>query len=89
MKKKCWRQIVFINLKFVFGPSGRTAEEKLLRKCPEHFKSDLNRVTIEGNEDYRLVLFFIKKGTKMPLHDHPNMAVYFKLMFGKQKKSRK
>ena len=40
-------------------------------------------MTIEGNEDYRLVLFFIKKGTVMPLHDHPNMSVYFMLMFGK------
>ena len=48
-----------------------------------HFQDTLNRVTIEGNEDYRLVLFFIKKGTVMPLHDHPNMSVYFKLMFGK------
>lgn len=49
---------------------------------PYHFQSALNRVTIEGNEDYRLVMFFIKKGTEMPLHDHPNMSVYFKLMFG-------
>jgi hypothetical protein len=48
-----------------------------------HFQKRLNRVTIEGNDDYRLVLFFIKKGTQMPLHDHPNMSVYFKLMFGK------
>lgn len=40
-------------------------------------------MTIEGNEDYRLVLFFIRKGTVMPLHDHPNMSVYFKLLFGK------
>ena len=40
-------------------------------------------MTIEGNDDYRLVMFFIKKGTVMPLHDHPNMSVYFKLMFGK------
>jgi len=40
-------------------------------------------VTISGNDDYRLVCFFIKKGMKMPLHDHPNMSVYFKLMFGK------
>jgi quercetin dioxygenase-like cupin family protein len=48
-----------------------------------HFQKDLNRVTIEGNDDYRLVLFFIKKGTVMPLHDHPNMSVYFKLMFGR------
>lgn len=50
---------------------------------PYHFQTKLNRVTIEGNEDYRLVLFFIKKGTQMPLHDHPNMSVFFKLMFGK------
>ena len=48
-----------------------------------HFQTNLNKVTIEGNEDYRLVLFFIKKGQVMPLHDHPNMSVYFKLMFGK------
>ena len=47
-----------------------------------HFKSQLNRVTIEANDDYRLVMFFIKKGTEMPLHDHPNMSVFFKLMFG-------
>lgn len=48
-----------------------------------HFQKKLNRVTIEGNDDYRLVLFFIKKGTEMPLHDHPNMSVYFKLLFGR------
>lgn len=48
-----------------------------------HFADKLNRVEIDANEDYRLVLFFIKKGTVMPLHDHPNMSVYFKLMFGK------
>ena len=60
------------------GISGHNAE---LDKY--HFQTELNRVTIEGNDDYRLVLFFIKKGTKMPLHDHPNMSVYFKLMFGK------
>jgi len=42
-------------------------------------------VTIDGesSEDYRLVLFFIKKGTRMPLHDHPNMSVFFRLLFGK------
>ena len=28
------------------------------------------------------MLFFIKKGTRMPLHDHPNMAVFFRLVFG-------
>ena len=47
-----------------------------------HFQEKLNRITISGNEDYRLVLFFIKKGTHMPLHDHPNMSVFFRLMFG-------
>eukprot|EP00353_Schmidingerella_taraikaensis_P007346 CAMPEP_0185584262 /NCGR_PEP_ID=MMETSP0434-20130131/31145_1 /TAXON_ID=626734 ORGANISM="Favella taraikaensis, Strain Fe Narragansett Bay" /NCGR_SAMPLE_ID=MMETSP0434 /ASSEMBLY_ACC=CAM_ASM_000379 /LENGTH=204 /DNA_ID=CAMNT_0028203901 /DNA_START=185 /DNA_END=799 /DNA_ORIENTATION=- len=53
--------------------------------CPYHFKGNLNRVTIDGidSEDYRLVLFFIKKGTRMPLHDHPNMSVFFRLVFGK------
>ncbi len=51
---------------------------------PYHFEGPLNRVTIEGedSEDFRLVLFFIKKGTRMPLHDHPNMAVFFRLLFG-------
>lgn len=50
---------------------------------PHYFQGKLNRVTIDGeSEDYRLVLFFIKKGTRMPLHDHPNMSVFFKLMFG-------
>lgn len=54
---------------------------------PYYFKGDLNRVTITGenSEDYRLVLFFIKKGTRMPLHDHPNMAVFFRLLFGELK----
>jgi len=28
-----------------------------------HFRAPLNRVTIDGNDDYRLVLFFIRKGT--------------------------
>ena len=40
-------------------------------------------MTIEGSEDYRLVLFFIKKGTRMPLHDHPNMCVFFRMLFGR------
>ena len=41
-------------------------------------------MTIDGehSEDYRLVLFFIKKGTRMPLHDHPNMSVFFRLLQG-------
>lgn len=50
---------------------------------PYHFKENLNRITIEGSDDYRLVLFFIKKGQKMPLHDHPNMCVFFRMLFGK------
>ena len=50
---------------------------------PYHFQERLNRITVEAADDYRLVLFFIKKGTKMPLHDHPNMCVFFRLMFGK------
>ena len=54
---------------------------------PYHFQGNLNRVTITGenSEDYRLVLFFIKKGTRMPLHDHPNMSVFFRLVFGQLK----
>jgi hypothetical protein len=40
-------------------------------------------MTVEGCEDYRLVVFFVKKGTVMPLHDHPNMCVFFRMMFGK------
>ena len=55
-------------------------------KGPEdeyHFQQRLNRITIEGSEDYRLVLFFIRKGTVMPLHDHPNMCVFFRMLFGK------
>ena len=52
-----------------------------------HFEGPLNRITIDGqnSEDYRLVLFFIKKGTRMPLHDHPNMSVFFRLLFGELK----
>jgi quercetin dioxygenase-like cupin family protein len=38
---------------------------------------------VETSEDYRLVLFFLKKGTKMPLHDHPNMCVFFRMLFGR------
>jgi quercetin dioxygenase-like cupin family protein len=53
---------------------------------PYHFEGPLNRVTIDGDsEDYRLVMFFIKKGTVMPLHDHPNMSVFFRLVFGELK----
>ena len=50
---------------------------------PYCFEGPLNRTTITGenSEDYRLVLFFIKKGTAMPLHDHPNMSVFFRLVF--------
>lgn len=50
---------------------------------PYHFQKDVNRVVIDGCDDYRLVMFFLKKGARMPLHDHPNMCVFFKLLFGK------
>lgn len=43
----------------------------------------MNRITIEASEDYRLVLFFARKGAIMPLHDHPNMCVFFRMLFGK------
>lgn len=46
---------------------------------PYHFQNSLNRVTDkDANEDQRIVIFFIKKGTRMPLHDHPNMCVLFR-----------
>ena len=50
---------------------------------PYHFEKDLNRATVEGTDDYRVVIFFIKKGARMLLHDHPNMCVFFKLQFGR------
>jgi hypothetical protein len=77
MCQKIIAQMNSIDLRSV-GVTGQTAAEDSY-----HFQNNLNKVTIEGNEDYRLVLFFIKKGQVMPLHDHPNMSVYFKLMFGK------
>ena len=48
------------------------------------FSKNLNKITIASSDDndYRLVLFFIKKGTVMPLHDHPNMSVFFRLVMG-------
>ena len=51
---------------------------------PYHFSENLNKITIDTSDDndYRLVLFFIKKGTTMPLHDHPNMSVFFRLVMG-------
>ena len=52
--------------------------------CDYHFSKNLNKVSIDVSKenDYRLVLFFIKKGTVMPLHDHPNMSVFFRLVMG-------
>ena len=52
--------------------------------CEYHWDKNLNRITIDESDDndYRLVLFFIKKGTVMPLHDHPNMSVFFRLVTG-------
>lgn len=59
------------------GIAGETAEAD-----PYHFKGNLTRCTIEDSEHFRVVIFFLKKGVQMPLHDHPNMSVYFKLLFG-------
>jgi quercetin dioxygenase-like cupin family protein len=77
MCQKIIAQMNSINLEEVGVRGTSSAEDDY------HFQANLNKVTIEGNEDYRLVMFFIKKGQEMPLHDHPNMSVYFKLMFGK------
>ncbi len=54
---------------------------------PYCFSGDLNKIRInqEYSEDYQLALFFIKKGVTMPLHDHPNMTVFFRLVFGELK----
>lgn len=50
---------------------------------PEYYQGMLNRIVIDQQDtDYRLVLFFIKKGARMPLHDHPNMSVFFRLVYG-------
>ena len=73
-----------VNRMSAITPLDMGIENELDGTCPYHFKGNLNRVTIDtsADEDYRLVLFFIKKGTRMPLHDHPNMSVFFRLVFG-------
>lgn len=45
---------------------------------PYHFQKPLNRITIDTDEHFRLVVFCIREGTEMPLHDHPNMGVFFR-----------
>ena len=52
-------------------------------KDPYHFKHDLNKILIEAKEDYKIVYFSMRKGTIMPMHDHPNKAVLFHMFFGK------
>ncbi|CDW72186.1 uncharacterized protein STYLEM_1141 [Stylonychia lemnae] len=53
---------------------------------PYYFKKEgITKVEIERTEDYRVVMFCLPKGTKMYLHDHPNMAIYFQQIFGTMK----
>lgn len=40
---------------------------------------------IAQDKDYKLVYFTLKKGTIMPMHDHPNKVVLFNMFFGKFK----
>lgn len=50
---------------------------------PYHFKHNLNKILIEADEDYKIVYFSMKKGTLMPMHDHPNKAVLWNMFYGK------
>eukprot|EP00345_Euplotes_harpa_P007303 CAMPEP_0168329478 /NCGR_PEP_ID=MMETSP0213-20121227/7135_1 /TAXON_ID=151035 /ORGANISM="Euplotes harpa, Strain FSP1.4" /LENGTH=138 /DNA_ID=CAMNT_0008332817 /DNA_START=67 /DNA_END=483 /DNA_ORIENTATION=+ len=40
---------------------------------------------IVDNEDYSVILLFMKKGEKIPLHDHEEMSVLTRVLTGKVK----
>lgn len=44
------------------------------------------RVTeIVDNENYAILMFFLKKGASLPLHDHEDMIIYSKVLTGEIK----
>lgn len=48
-----------------------------------HFKETHNISIIEETPQFKAFLYCIKKGSLMPLHDHPNSMVFFNVLFGK------
>ena len=42
----------------------------------------INTYSLLEGQHFQLVLFHFNKGAKIPLHDHPNMTVFTKIVFG-------
>ena len=40
---------------------------------------------IYDNEDYAIILFFLRKGEFLPMHDHENMTVLARVLTGKMR----
>lgn len=52
-------------------------------KMPEVFPKKVSEGQIHKENGLRISVFFIPKGTEMPLHDHPGMFVLCKILKGK------
>lgn len=54
---------------------------------PTEFPTVITEGRIHQEDKLRVSLFFIPKGFKFPIHDHPNMFVICKVLMGKIKYS--
>lgn len=52
-------------------------------KMPEVFPKKVSEGQIHKENGLRISVFFVPKGTEMPLHDHPGMFVLCKILKGK------
>ena len=45
-------------------------------------KAKIKAASIVDTEQYAVIIFFLSKGSWMPLHGHPDMAVYTRILGG-------
>lgn len=48
-------------------------------------KSPIHFAEILAHPRFEVSVFFLQKGARLPLHDHPGMAVYSKILYGSLK----
>eukprot|EP00929_Paragymnodinium_shiwhaense_P000394 TRINITY_DN100647_c0_g1_i1.p1 TRINITY_DN100647_c0_g1~~TRINITY_DN100647_c0_g1_i1.p1 ORF type:complete len:346 (+),score=50.21 TRINITY_DN100647_c0_g1_i1:48-1085(+) len=59
--------------------AGLAADPRTLSSMRE----DIGYQDVYSSADVTLCIFYLKKGARIPLHDHPSMHVFGKLLFGK------
>eukprot|EP01006_Ploeotia_vitrea_P010880 TRINITY_DN28756_c0_g1_i1.p1 TRINITY_DN28756_c0_g1~~TRINITY_DN28756_c0_g1_i1.p1 ORF type:complete len:225 (-),score=8.53 TRINITY_DN28756_c0_g1_i1:211-885(-) len=49
---------------------------------PQHWQSDIKVLAVDETQHYTMMIWVLREGAQLPLHNHPGMNVYFKPLAG-------